>query len=95
VALEFPVFCRGSYGLDQRGRGAVSNYGVSIQVGGVTVRPGDMIIGDIDGVLVVPREAEVEVISRALEKARSESVVRRALLSGMKASDAFARYGVL
>jgi regulator of RNase E activity RraA len=95
VALGFPVFCRGSYGLDQQGRGSVSNYGLSIQVGGVTVRPGDMIIGDIDGVLVVPREAEVEVVSRALEKARSESVVRKALLSGMKSSDAFARYGVL
>jgi regulator of RNase E activity RraA len=95
VALGFPVFCRGSYGLDQRGRGSVTDYGTPIRVGDATVRPRDLIVGDIDGVLVLPREAEVDVISRALEKARTESVVRKALLQGMKASDAFAQYGVL
>ena len=95
VALGFPVFCRGSYGLDQRGRGTVTDYRIPIRVGNATVRPGDLIIGDIDGVLVLPREAEVDVISRSLEKARTESVVRKALMKGMKASDAFAEYGVL
>ncbi len=54
-----------------------------------------LIVGDIDGVLVVPRDSEVDVITRALQKARTESVVRKALLEGMKASDAFAQYGVL
>ncbi len=95
LEMGYPVFARGTYGCDQRGRGHVVDYRVPLCVGTVEVQPGDLVVGDIDGVVVVPRKAEVEVITRALAKARTESVVRKAILEGMSATEAFAQYGVL
>lgn len=95
MALEFPVYCRGSYALDQRGRGAVRDYRVPLLLGDVWINPGDLVIGDVDGVIVVPHKHEVEVIIQSLARVRTESVVRTQLTNGMLASDAFARYGVL
>lgn len=95
LALGFPVYCRGSYALDQRGRGVVRKYGAPLKFGDVTVQSGDLIVGDVDGVIVVPRDRENEVIVRALAKVRTESEVRRQLRNGMLVTEAFARYGVL
>jgi|SRR5215469_11041125 len=94
-ALAFSVYCRGSYGLDQRARGTVKEYRVPLLVGNVLIQPGDLIIGDVDGVVAVPRKHETEIISKALEKARKESIVRSELIEGMSTTEAFARYGVL
>jgi regulator of RNase E activity RraA len=68
---------------------------VAIEVGGVSVTPGDLLVGDIDGVLVIPRAVEDEVLARALEKASAENVVRAAIENGMSATEAFRAYGVL
>lgn len=95
VDMGFSVFCQGTYGCDQRGRGTVVDYGVTLRVGDVDVRRGDLLVGDIDGIVVVPGEVEVEVVTLSLAKARAESEVRTALSRGMVASEAFARYGVL
>lgn len=95
LALEFPVYCRGSYALDQRGRGVVREYRMSLQFGDVMVNSGDLIVGDIDGVIVVPRDREKEVLMKALAKVRTESEVRKQLSKGMLVTEAFARYGVL
>ena len=59
------------------------------------IEPGDLVFGDLDGVVVVPRAAEHEVIARALEKARGEKTVRKAIESGMTATDAFKKFGIL
>jgi regulator of RNase E activity RraA len=95
LALGFPVYCRGSYALDQRGRGIVRKYRAPLQFGDVLIRPSDLIVGDVDGVIVVPKERESEVIVRALAKVRTESEVRKQLGQGMLVAEAFARYGVL
>ncbi|HWF65721.1 MAG TPA: RraA family protein [Acidobacteriaceae bacterium] len=95
VALEFPVYCRGSYALDQRGRGTVRDYRVPLLLGDVWINPGDLLIGDVDGLIVVPFKHEAEVIVKSLAKVRTESIVRTQLAKGMFASEAFARYGVL
>ncbi|MCZ2157208.1 MAG: RraA family protein [Bryobacterales bacterium] len=95
VEMQFPVFCRGTYGCDQRGRGTVTSYGGTLRIGNVDLRRGELLVGDIDGVVIVPLEAEEEVITRALAKARTESVVRVALANGMRAAEAFRQYGVL
>lgn len=95
LALEFPVYCRGSYALDQRGRGTVRDYRVPLFLGEVRINSGDLVIGDVDGAIVLPREREVEITTKSLTKARTESVVRAELVKGMSASEAFARYGVL
>lgn len=95
LALGFLVYCRGSYALDQRGRGVVRQYRSALRFGDVTVNPGDLVVGDIDGVIVVPREREEEVLARALAKVRTESEVRKHLKNGMLVTEAFSRYGVL
>jgi regulator of RNase E activity RraA len=73
----------------------VADFRCPIEIGGVWIEPGDLIFADQDGVLVIPRELEVEVITRALRKAREEKVVRRAIEGGMTATDAFKTYGIL
>lgn len=93
--MGFPTFCYGSYGQDQRGRGQVIDYRVPLEVEGVRVEPGDILVGDVDGVVVLPREIEVAVISRALEQARKEKTARTMLLNGARAQDVFTETGVL
>ena len=72
LAIDFPTFCYGSYAQDQRGRGMVVDYRVPLEVNGVGIQPGDVLVGDIDGVVVLPREYEEAVISKALEQVRKE-----------------------
>jgi regulator of RNase E activity RraA len=94
LELAFPVFCHGSYARDQRGRGRVMEFRVALEIDGTQVAPGDLVIGDLDGVLVVPRQAEEEVFTRALAKARLESGVKDALRRGVSAETAFRDFGV-
>ncbi|MGC1686561.1 MAG: hypothetical protein WA734_13135, partial [Candidatus Acidiferrales bacterium] len=91
----FPTFGFGSYGQDAAPRYKVVDFRVPIEIGSVRVRPGDILFGDIDGVLVVPAEVETEVFTRALEKARGEKLVRKAIEQGRTAVEAFAKYGIM
>jgi regulator of RNase E activity RraA len=93
--MGFPTFCYGSYGQDQRGRGKVIDYRVPLEIEGVRIDPGDILLGDVDGVVVLPREMETAVISRALEQARKEKTARTMLLNGARAQDVFTETGVL
>lgn len=95
LAQNWPVFSRGSYGQDALVRTSVVDYRVPIQVGEVLIRPGDLIFGDIDGVLVIPSEVENEVLERALQKATTENLVLRAIQGGMSSTAALASFGVL
>ncbi len=92
---NWPVFSRGCYAQDSSVRTQVADFRCRIEVGGVTVQPGDLVFGDVDGVLVVPAQHIDEVVARALEKARGEKTVRKAIEGGMSATEAFARYGIL
>jgi regulator of RNase E activity RraA len=95
LSLNFPTFSFGSYGQDSAPRYKVYDFRIPIEIGGVSIRPGDMLFGDVDGVLVVPVEVETEVFTKALEKARSEKTVKRDLESGVTAVEAFARHGIM
>ena len=95
LALNFPTFSRGRYAQDQRVRGKIVDFRLAVEIEGVRIRPGDIVFGDIDGVLVIPREAEAEVCSLALEKASTESRLKVEIANGMAAAEAFARYGVM
>lgn len=93
--VGLPVFGYGPYAQDQAPRGKVIDFRVPIEMNGVRINPGDMIIGDIDGVCVVPQEAESEVFIRALEKARGERMVLKAIQEGMSAVEAWNKYGIM
>lgn len=92
---DWPVFSRGRFAQDSGVRTKVIDYRCPIEVGPVTVQPGDLIFGDLDGVLVIPRDCEAEAIGRALEKVRGEKLVRREIEGGMSSTAAFAKYGIL
>ncbi len=93
--LNFPLFSHGRYAQDQAPRGKVIDFRVPLTIGGVRVLPGDIVFGDIDGVCVVPKAAEEEVFRRALEKARGEKTVLKAIQAGMSARKAFDQYGIM
>jgi len=93
--LGFPTFSYGSYAQDQAPRGKVIDYRIAVEIEGTRVNPGDIVFGDIDGVCVVPRSAEVDVFNGAIEKARGEKTVRKAIEAGMSAKEAFEKYGIL
>lgn len=95
LEMNFPVFCSGRYAKDQKGRGRIIDYRVDVEIGTVRIQPGDMIIGDIDGVVVVPRQVETEIFMEALDKARTEKTIKIDLENGMLAGEAFAKYGIL
>ena len=92
---DFPVFSRGHYAHDSAPRMKVAAWRCLIEIGGVEVRNGDLVFGDIDGVVIIPQNITEVVITEALEKARKEKVVRKEIEQGMSATDAFKKYGVL
>jgi regulator of RNase E activity RraA len=94
LALGLPCFARGRYAQDQRTRGTVVDFRCRVQIGQAEVRPGDIVFGDLDGVVVVPREIEAEVFSAAAEKARGERRVFDAIKGGMSAQAAWDKYGI-
>jgi len=93
--LGFPTFSHGPYAQDQGPRGKVIDFRCPLEIQGVRIQPGDIVFGDVDGVLVIPREAEEEAIAKALEKARGEKTVRKAIENGMPAAEAFEKYGIM
>ena len=95
LELNFPSFSYGRYAQDQAPRGKVIDFRVPIEMNGVRINPGDIIIGDIDGVCVVPKESEVEVFRLAIEKARGEKMVQKKIQEGMSTVEAFAKFGIM
>lgn len=92
---NWPVFSRGRFAQDSGVRTQVVDYRCPIEVGPVTVQPGDLMFADQDGVVVIPRAVERDVITKALEKARGEKLVRKEIEAGMSSTDAFRKYGIL
>lgn len=95
LSLKFPTFCCGRYAQDQGPRGKVIDFRLPVEIQGVCIRPGDIVIGDVDGVCIVPQKHEADIISQAIEKARGEKLVRKAIEKGMSASEAFKKYGIM
>jgi regulator of RNase E activity RraA len=90
-----PVFVRSIGMLDAWGRGEMVARDLPVECGGVRVVPGDLVFGDIDGVLAIPAQAAEEAVRRALEKASGENKVRAALVAGEPLSKVFERFGIL
>ncbi len=95
MVMEYPTFAWGASPIDTTGRVRVVKYNTPIVVGGVTVTPGDLVFADLDGVVVVPRAAEKEIVVRVLERISTENEVRDELSHGKKLSEVWSKYGVL
>ncbi len=95
ITMQFPVFCRGIHPADSLGRIDVAARNVPIVCGGVAVHPGDLVLADHDGVVVVPHALAVNTLEAAEEKVRGENLVRQKLAEGMSMTEAFQRYGIL
>jgi regulator of RNase E activity RraA len=93
--MNFSVFARGTRVYDSLHRQRVVSIDEPVEIGGVTIRSGDLVFADFDGVVVVPQDVEHEAIARAWKKVHDENEVRDAIRGGMKATAAFKKYGVL
>jgi 4-hydroxy-4-methyl-2-oxoglutarate aldolase len=93
--MKFPAFARGTVVYDSKDRQRVIDLDVPVLIDGVTFSPGDLVIADEDGVVVVPRKVEAAVVRRAWEKVHAENEVREAIAGGLLATAAFRKFGVL
>jgi len=94
-AMGFPVIARGTCVYDSMHRQRVSEYDVTVEICGVAIHNGDIIIGDCDGIVVVPQKVERAVLSAAWKKVHEENRTRDAIRGGMGAQEAYERFGVL
>jgi 4-hydroxy-4-methyl-2-oxoglutarate aldolase len=92
---DWPVFSRGSFAQDAGVRSTVVDFRCTMEIGGVLIEPGDLIFGDLDGVLVIPRSVEEQVVHAALEKKDRERIVRSEIEAGSSSTAAFDRHGIL
>ena len=96
LTLGFPVFSAGAYAQDQRLRGKVSDFRTSIAFkNSVRVNPGDVIVGDLDGVLAIPGEHLADIVNAALAKVDGEASVRQMILAGERTEDVFTKTGIM
>ena len=95
MEMDFPVFAAGYSPLDSKGRLDGVSHGEPIRLGDCLVRPGDVIFGDMDGIVCVPAELAEEALKRALDKVSGENRVREELAKGRSVREVFAEYGIL
>lgn len=92
-ALNFPVFSTGYSCADVRKRATTDSYNKTICIQGVDVRPGDLVFGDNDGVVVIPKKYENEILNRAFESIEKEVKVRASITTGMQANHIVGKIG--
>jgi len=90
---DFPVFSRYKTPADAPPRWRLDEWDVPARVGGVDVRPGDVLVGDVDGVVCVPSDVAEDVLERAEAKANTEDEVREAVREGRDPLDAYHEFG--
>ena len=93
--MGFACFALGTCMYDSANRQRVIDIDVNVAIDGVRFQPGDLVVADLDGVVVVPHQIETEAIRRAWNKVHAENITRDAIKAGMKAAAAYEKYGVL
>jgi regulator of RNase E activity RraA len=93
--LGCPTFAAAVSANDSRGRLAVRAWGGPVVCAGVSVRAGDLVLGDADGVVVIPGDAAVEALAAAEEKRGKEELARGLLAEGVSAAEVWERHRVL
>jgi 4-hydroxy-4-methyl-2-oxoglutarate aldolase len=95
IDMGFPVYYAGIRPLDSKGRARMMDYDVPVSCGEVLVHPGELVFADFDGVVVIPKIVENDVLRLAHEKAGKENSSRQELLTGKTLKEVYATYGVL
>ena len=95
MEMNFPTFAWGTSPIDTTGRVRVIETNIPITIGGVSIHPGNMVFADLDGIIVIPKEIESEVIKKVIERIGTENTVRNELADGKKMADVWKRHGVL
>lgn len=93
--MNFPVFATAKSLYDSLHRQRVIDIDVTVEIDGITFSPGDLVFADEDGIVVIPQKIEEEVIQKALDKIKAENITRDEIRRGMKATEAYNKYGVL
>lgn len=94
-AMGFACFHGGIGPLDSKGRGEMMAKDVPVVCGGVRVEPGDLVFGDVDGVVVLPQAVAGEALRLAFEKVEGEDKTRQALVDGKSLKEVFDEFGIL
>jgi 4-hydroxy-4-methyl-2-oxoglutarate aldolase len=95
MEMNFPTFAWGSSPIDTTGRVRVIETNIPITIGGISIHPGDMVFADMDGIIVIPRAIELEVIKKVIERISTENTVRKELADGKKMAEVWSKHGVL
>jgi 4-hydroxy-4-methyl-2-oxoglutarate aldolase len=93
--MKFPVFATGRNPYDSQNRQRVIDLDIPVEIDGVTFNPGDIVLADMDGIVVIPQAIEEQVIQAAKAKVSAENRTRDAIKNGMKAMEAYQTFGVL
>ncbi|MEX2235729.1 MAG: RraA family protein [Cyclobacteriaceae bacterium] len=93
--MHFPVFAMAKCIYDSLHRQRVIDMDIPVEIDGVIFSPGDLVYCDEDGVVVIPQAVENEVIAKAFKKVSAENVTRDDIKRGLKAAEAYKKYGVL
>ncbi len=92
--ILFPVFAKGHYCKDTRSRGIVTSRNRSIVIDGVTIHKDDLIFGDVDGIVVIPKKVEKEVLAKALDRMQNERLILVDIARGADTSELVQKYGL-
>lgn len=88
LSLRYPIYSRGAWMRTGKDRVQVENTQVNVNIGDARVQPGDLLRGDADGVIVIPRQHEENVLATAEEIEAAENRIREAARSGMRLDEA-------
>jgi len=94
VDIGFPVFSKGNYCKDTRKRGIVTAKNRTVIIDGISIHKNDLIFGDKDGIVVIPKKYEREIIDTALEKMKNEKMILIDVAKGIKTSELTEKYGM-
>ena len=93
--MEFPLFYRGNNPRTSKGRCEINECQIPVKVEGVTINPGDIIFGDVDGIVIIPKGIAEDVLREALEIIEKENRVRSMLGSGISLQQAYSEVGAI
>jgi 4-hydroxy-4-methyl-2-oxoglutarate aldolase len=93
LKLGFPVWCRYFTPRDIANYWLPETFDQPIRIGEVTIHPGDLVLGDRDGMVILPKARAQEIVDQAEEATNTENLVRKAILEGIDPQEAYLRHG--